>query len=520
MPRSLRNAQRKAEAARLRELRGVLGLTQRELATEFNVAHGAIAAWENGNRTLPGPVLKLMSLYEEELGLAPRAATLERLRTSRWARQAALSRTAGGILARVGATALERMLADDVHANAITARAHTAVARSLVDALGNLKGVALKFGQALSYLDFLLPEESRRELQTLLVTSRAMSASVISQVVMEELGEPPRRLFSEWCAQPFASGSIGQVHRARLRSGQEVAVKIQYPAIVQAIQADLAAASLMDRMTSLLFRAQQPGVVLDELRERFLEECDYRIEAENQEQFRTLWRGHPKVHIPRVHRELSTSRVLVTDFAHGENFESFLQHASPAERDCAGMLLWRFAFESIFRHGLFNADPHPGNYLFAQGRVVFLDFGCVKRFDPRMLGLWRGMIRGVLEGDAETAHRLWMEAGMIPDPSRFDAEYHRHMLLTLYEPWLGAEPYRFEPEFVERTWRALVLDNPNRFRTNLPKDWVFVNRLQWGLYAVLARLGAKGAFRNDLLDLLYSPHERRPNPLTYTARLG
>jgi transcriptional regulator with XRE-family HTH domain len=331
VPRSRSKQDRKTEARRLRRLRDALGLTQRELAAEFKVAHGAIAAWESGKRTLPGPVVKLLELYEEELSLGDDGG-LAKLKTTPLARSFVLTKAAGSVLGRMAAATFGRMVAGDARAGAIARRTQVAVAHNMVEALGELKGVAMKVGQTFAAWDFAIPDATHDELRTLLTSSRPMTAAAIAQVFLEELGAPPRQLFAEWSPQPFAAASIGQVHRARLRSGEEVAVKVQYPAIVDAVSADLKSATLVDRLAALLFRGREPGVFLDELRERFLEECDYRLEAENQEAFRRLWLARPGVRIPRVHPELSTRRVLVTELVHGEGFESFVSSASRAEK--------------------------------------------------------------------------------------------------------------------------------------------------------------------------------------------
>ena len=512
VPQSRAKSDRKSEAARLRRLRDTLGLTQRELAVEFKVAHGAIAGWETGKRPLPGPVLKLLELYEEELSIAP-SDGLTRLKTSTAARTFALSKAAGGVMVRVVASTLERMLADDAQAGAITRRTQVAVARNMVAALGELKGVAMKVGQTLATWDFATAAAPQAELRTLLTSSRPMSPAAIAQVFLEELGEPPRRLFAEWSPTPFAAASIGQVHRARLPNGEEVAVKVQYPAIVDAVTADLQSAVLVDRLAALLFRGQEPGVFLAELRERFLEECDYRREAEDQESFRKTWLARPGVRIPRVYPELSTGRVLVTELVQAEGFESFAASASPAAKNRAALTIGRFALESIFRHGRFNADLHPGNFLFAAGDVVFLDFGCVKRLAPDFAAAWRRFTRAALERDRQEARASFVEMRMLLDPERYDYDYHWRMIVAGHEPFLAA-PFRFTPAFVGRAWRMVMTDNPNRFRINTPKDWVFAMRALWGLYATLARLGAEGDFRESLLALLYEPGEARPPPFT------
>lgn len=511
MPRE-KASERQKSGLRLRKLRDLLGFTQREMAGELAVTHGAIAGWESGKNPMPGPVQKLVSMYEAELGISDGEGDAA-LPASLVSRNLALTQLATNSFAKVAAATLERMLADEADASVISARMHASIARHLVLTLSELKGVAMKLGQTLAYVDSALPEASRAELRSLMYHGRAMTHASVTQIFLEELGAPPRQLFQEWEPTPFAAASIGQVHRARLTSGEAVAVKVQYPAIARAVQSDLSNAAIVDRLTALLFRGQEPGVWLAELRERFDEECDYRIEARNQEDFRRIWNGRPGIRIPRVHHQLSTSKILVSDFVDGSSFDEFVKCATREEKDRVGLELWQFAFESIFSHGLFNADPQPGNYLFVDSEIAFLDFGCTKRFPGELVASWMRLIRVTLERDFDAARRAWVEMGMVRDPSRYDFDHHVRMMLVLYEPWLG--PYfEFTREYVERTWRMMATENPNKFRLNVPKDWVFANRLQWGLGSVLAELGARGDFRTPLLDLLYEAGEPRPEPFS------
>jgi predicted unusual protein kinase regulating ubiquinone biosynthesis (AarF/ABC1/UbiB family) len=302
------------------------------------------------------------------------------------------------------------------------------------------------------------------------------------------------------------------VHRARLKSGELVAVKVQYPRIVEAIDADLKNCLLAERASALIFRGVEPGVFSDELRERFHEECDYRHEAANQQELRGLWAGRDEVFIPRVFEELTTTRILVTELASGDDFDTFTARASQAEKDRAGDIMYRFAYESIFRHGLFNADPNPGNYLFHDRGVTFLDFGCVKRFPADHLAHWRAALRAILERDFSRSAELLVDSGYIPNPEGFDFAFHHRLSLHLHQPLLAEGPFTFTHELIERTWRMSWPENRNRFRMTTPKHWVFTYRLNWGLYAVLAKLGARGDWRSPILDLLYGEGEARPSP--------
>ncbi len=432
---------------------------------------------------------------------------------SRTSRNAKLFRTAAGVAARATVLALGRMFVDRERARVLSARAHATIAARMAERLGEMKGLAMKIGQSAGYLDFALPEEARAALASLCVRSRPMAPSAVAEIVLGELGKSPRQLFAEWSPQPFAAASIGQVHRARLKSGELVAVKVQYPRIAEAIDADLKNVLLAERASALIFRGLDAGVFSAELRERFLEECNYLHEAANQRELRQMWSGCEGVFIPRVFEELTTSRILVTELATGDDFETFAARASQAEKDRAGHIIYRFAYQSIFRQGLFNADPNPGNYLFGNGGVTFLDFGCVKRFPTDHLALWRAVLRAILERDFSRAAQLWIESGYIPDPDGFDFAFHHRLSLHLHQPWLLERPFTFTPAFIERTWRMSWPENRNRFRLTTPKHWVFTYRLNWGLYAVLAKLGARGDWRSMMLDLLYRDGEARPGSL-------
>jgi predicted unusual protein kinase regulating ubiquinone biosynthesis (AarF/ABC1/UbiB family) len=513
--RTRQSSERRRAASRLRRLRAALGFSQREMAAELRVAHGAVGLWESGSRPIPGPVLKLMELFEEELGLGQPAAgarPLPALQTSFLSRGFKLSRTAARATAQAAVASLTSIFATPERAGALAATTHAAIARQIVETLGEMKGFAMKVGQMASYLDFAMPEPARDVMAILQRSTRPMAPALVARVFLEDLGQSPRKLFAEWSPQPFAAASIGQVHRARLPSGEAVAVKVQYPGVVEAIKADVRNAALLDRASGLIFRAQQRGVLMAELTDRFLEECDYRLEGANQEEFRQLWQGRSAVVIPRVFPALSSRRILVTELAEGASFQDFRAAAAQSEKDRAGALLWDFAFESIFRHHLFNGDPHPGNYLFARGGVVFVDFGCVKRLEASHVALWRAHLRAQLERDQPRANALWIEMGMVPDPARYDFDYHQRMIHTIHEPLLLDRPFRFSSEYMARVWNATGFENRNRAHMNVPRDWIFVHRLQSGLYALLAQLGATANWRRKILDLLYRPGEPRPAP--------
>jgi len=177
---------------------------------------------------------------------------------------------------------------------------------------------------------------------------------------------------------------------------------------------------------------------------------------------------------------------------------------SPQElRDRWGEVIVRFVYGSLWRYGLFNADPHPGNYLFHEdGGVTFIDFGCVKRFRPGFVERWASYVRAVVEERRAEADDLIVEIGFVPDPDRFDFDYHYEVVRRLYEPFWRPPPFRFNRHYVERTWRAMFTENLNKLRMNLPADFLFLTRLQWGLHFVLAELEAEADWRTMFRELI------------------
>lgn len=522
MPRTMERASRSLEAQRLKRLRLTLGLSQRELADEMRVGPAAIALWESSARTMPGPALRLLELFEEELGMselnddtqAPKP--LERISTSWLGRSARLSRGMLGSAVGLAGAAFSGLVQGEERAGELRAVTQAAMARRMASTFGELKGVSMKLGQMLSYLDFAMPPAAREVLTSLQHSSPPLAPEIVIDVFLNEHERTPKQLFAEWSPTPFAAASLGQVHRARLHTGEEVAVKVQYPGIEDAIRADLRNVALMDRLLTTLFPHQDKGALSAELEERLLEECDYLVEADNQEAFASMFADQRQVLVPRVHRALSTKRILVSDFIAGESFADFKRSATQAEKNRAGETLFRVAWQSIFTHGVFNADPHPGNYLFVRDpelRVVLLDFGCVRRYPPEFLALWKRLLRSTMEDDSAEMRRIADAMHIIRDPSRYNFDYHRQMMHALYAPWLTDAPFRFSSEYVTQTWRAMIVDNQNKFRMNMPREWVFANRLQWGLFAVLALLDAEAVWRTTMLDLLYAPGEPRPRPL-------
>ena len=371
-------------------------------------------------------------------------------------------------------------------------------AEDVAQTLGAMKGVLMKIGQMASYVDEGLSPSVRRTLSRLQDSVPPMSAELAAGMVEQELGQPPEQLFAEWDPEPIAAASIGQVHRAITKDGRAVAVKVQYPGIAEAIAADLQNVALLRRMLRITAPAQDVDALLDELRERVLEELDYRREAANQSLFADFYDGHPTIRIPRVIRELSTRRVVTSELAVGSRFAA-LAELSQHERDIAAETIYRFVFRSLYQLHAFNGDPHPGNYLFhGGGRVTFLDFGLVKHFTDDELYPLMQMARNLcVRQDPEEFRRSMEIAGfLVPGAPLSTDEVVEHLAVfyaTIREPG----PITIKADYSSAVVRRFFdVRSPVAGYVSIPRSYVVLQRINLGLFAVLGELSATRDWRS------------------------
>jgi predicted unusual protein kinase regulating ubiquinone biosynthesis (AarF/ABC1/UbiB family) len=375
-----------------------------------------------------------------------------------------------------------------------------AAADRAADVLGTMRGLAAKVGQMASYVDGIVPESKRDAFEASLKVLRAQaprsSAQQIRGVVEAELGAPIDRLFASFDDEPIASASIGQVHRARLpddvMGGIEVAVKVQHPGIRKAVDSDLANAGILEGMGAMLgARRFDTKTHLAVLRERFREELDYALEAERLVAFTRVHEGDPTIRIPRLVAERSAASVLTAELVHGRSLEDVLDEPEQARRAWAETL-WRFVFKGNLVGGMFNADPHPGNYLFQDdGRIAFLDYGCVQVIPPRRRPHAHALHRAAVARD-ESAFAERVSLLIDARPGALEKLARGYSRLC-FEP-LFSSPYR-----ITRTYAASLVDAmksmamatrklPDSEVFAMPGEMLFMNRLQFGFYSVLARL--------------------------------
>ena len=320
-----------------------------------------------------------------------------------------------------------------------------------------MKGAAMKLGQVLSFVDLgIVPPEHRERFQTKLATLRDAAPTVsfdqMRGVIEQDLGEPVSAAFADFDPEPIAAASIGQVYRATLHDGREVAVKVQYPGIGDAVRADMKNLGVLLRLARSITPELDTKAVGDEIRERIVEELDYELEASNQRTMARIYEGHPFIAIPAVVTSLCRERVIVTEFVSGAGFEE-MRGASGAERDRIGEILFRFYFGSMYRYRRFSGDPHPGNMLgLADGRIAFLDFGLFKTIDRDVAALELDCQRATIDGDAPGLHRLTSEAGFLPRGDVIDAAELIEFVRDGIWWYTTDESIRIDQEIVDRAF--------------------------------------------------------------------
>jgi predicted unusual protein kinase regulating ubiquinone biosynthesis (AarF/ABC1/UbiB family) len=392
---------------------------------------------------------------------------------------------------------------------------HLETAMKMVGALGQMKGAAMKLGQFASFIDTeFIPEEYREIYQEQLAKLRtdapAMPWEKVEKVLLEEYdGEPVTELFAEFEQEAFAAASIGQVHRAELLDGRRVAVKIQYPGIAEALDADLRNAGTMVRLARALAPGLDAKAIAHEIRERVMEELDYEYEAQNQRTFSRAYRDHPFVYVPEVVTRLSRRRVLVTELVEGMGFEQIKQ-LPHEERSRFGEIVFRGSFGSIYHLQHFNADPHPGNYLLMDdGRVAFLDFGMTKKLDREQILLEQKAFDAASRDDPEAFRAALHDLGFVKNPSKLDAERLLDHMRAV-GGWFVMEDRELEIT-PKRVMKIIESTNDPRSeyfdlmrRESIPADELMGRRMEIGVVAVLGQLGAKRNWHRIAREWIYA----------------
>jgi predicted unusual protein kinase regulating ubiquinone biosynthesis (AarF/ABC1/UbiB family) len=375
-------------------------------------------------------------------------------------------------------------------------RRTVALVEELGTQLGRMRGAGPKLRQFLSMMA-LDPPATGRPLAApgdIPAGVRAVPFGRVRQVIEQELGTRVGRVFEELEEAPFALASLGQVHRARTRDGERVAVKVQHPGVAEAVEADLRNLGLVGPILKRLAPRLDAGGVLGEIRERISDELDYELEAQHQRRLGRLLRGHPDVRVPRVHTELSTRRVLVSEYVNGLGAEE-IKGLGDAERDRVGEIAFRFFVELAWREGIVAGDPHPDHCILCpDGRLCQLDFGLVRDLDPARLEGERELMAALAAADAPRLHRGLAGLGYLPDPAAVDPQALLDRVAVAGE-WLLAPGFRrLDPAYVARILELGYSPRSPLFpflrRMSIPPPTLLLRRMEVQLLSLLGVLRA------------------------------
>jgi predicted unusual protein kinase regulating ubiquinone biosynthesis (AarF/ABC1/UbiB family) len=411
-------------------------------------------------------------------------------------RGARLAGTTGKSAARFVGTRFKSFAAPD-RAGEFLEGFHSSTAQQLVDMLGEMKGAAMKLGQLASFYEFAAPSEymgTYRDALTMLQNSAPpMDPEASKAVIEEEFSKPVEELFEEFEDEAVAAASIGQVHRARLKSGEDVAVKVQYPGVDQAVRSDLKNVGAMTKLAVAIAPNLDPREVANEVKERVLEELDYRREAANQQKFARLFDGHPFVVVPKVHLNYCRTRVITQEFIEGSPFTAAFEWRQD-DRNRLAEILFRFFYGSLNRFQLFSADPHPGNYLLLDdGRVCFIDYGLVRSVDPGTLELLLEIVQALIDDDLERGKGALEGIGILHSRTP-DIEAIWEPLKMLNRPVLEDRDFTIDAPLVQRIAASGFDPRSEAFqklrKVGVPGIMVTFNRMSFGVASLLGRLEA------------------------------
>ncbi len=435
---------------------------------------------------------------------------LPRRAVARTAKLAALplgyaGRTALGLGKRIGGASAESVLTE----------VQQRTAEQLFRTLGDLKGGAMKFGQAMSIFEAALPDELagpyREQLTRLQDSAPPMPTMTVRSILERELGADWKQQLVELDPVPAAAASIGQVHRGRWSDGREVAVKVQYPGAAEALTSDLRQLARVARSLGPLVPGLDVKPLVAELQDRAVEELDYELEAGAQREFAAEFAGDPDIVVPDV--VASSGTVLVTEWLDSSaSLAQVIREGTQAERDHYGHHFLRFMFEAPGRTGMLHADPHPGNFRLVPepdgtpGRLGVLDFGAVARLPERQLPRSIGaLIRIATTEDYEQLVTLLRDEGFIRDRVRIDADQLRAYLAPFLEP-AGVEEFHFSRAWMQEQFRRVNDPRGDAYaamlRLNLPPAYMLIHRTFAGGVGVLSQLEATVPFRQVLRDSL------------------
>ncbi len=424
-------------------------------------------------------------------------------RTGRFLKLAGMTASVAGQYAGQKARSLLSSENDD----GARSESYTRMAGQIADTLGELKGAVMKVGQIASQTQDFLPREFSEALEKLQKEAPPMPFETIVGQIESELGQPLGELFEYVQEAPYASASIGQVHRARLHDGTDVIVKVQYPGVDESCDSDLKQLRLALKLGGLLKMPKESvDQLFGEIRERLREELDYENEARNIALFRDFHKDQPWVRIPAVIPSHSTRRVLTLELVEGDH----VSQVTPDRYDqdtinLIGHRIFTLMADQLFRFRCIHGDPHAGNFAYRpDGTIILYDFGCVKKLKPEIVEAYRKALTAALAGDYEALDQHLIDLGArVENQPAVDEAYYAMWRDILIVPFLSDQPYDFAEADIHKHVAAktsTVFKYLDYFKP--PVESIFIDRMIAGHYWMMKRLGVQAAFRKDLESYL------------------
>ena len=437
----------------------------------------------------------------------------EKIPTSRARRTATVATLAASEAVKQFGTRAANVTRGEEASEEAMARRQLETAKQIVAVLGTMKGAAMKLGQVMSFLDVgLVAEEHREEFQRELAKLRDAAPTVsfkqMRRVIEDDLEEPIAEVFASFEEEPIAAASIGQVYRATLKDGREVAVKVQYPGVAAAVSADMQNLDMIMRLLKRMTPGMDVKAITEEIRERIVEELDYELEAQNQRSLARIFAGHPFIVVPDVVSALSRERVLVSEFVHGVGFEE-LKGRPQAQRDRIGEIVFRFFLGCLYRHRQFSGDPHPGTSC-CRTTAAWRSWtsGCSSAWTPRPWSSssplrgrsWRAMLLAL--------HNLLAKSGFLPEPERVNPD---HLLAFIEDAiwWYTTadETVELTPEIATQVMIESSDPRSSHFREMRHQDMrpehLFGRRMEMLTLAVLSQLRARANWHRIAREWMY-----------------
>lgn len=366
----------------------------------------------------------------------------------------------------------------------------------VAETLGNLKGAAMKIGQMASVATDVLPDEIAEPLEALQKDAPPMGFEVVAEQIERELGARPEILFDDFDPTPFASASIGQVHRAVTDDGRQVVVKVQYPGVDDSVGTDISQLKMALKLSGFVDKGRRRAFesLFDEIEKRLEEELDYTNEAENVRLFRRIHADDDFVILPEVVGERSAKRVLTLTQVTGDSLQEARDSYSWEQKDAVGESLFRMFGAQLYREGIIHADPNPANFAFRpDGRVVLYDYGCVKKLTPEKVEVYAAVVRAGLEGDVDMTVEAMQQLGALnPDGPEVPEEVWQTFRHIFMEPVLEQEHYDYGDAEIYARLKAnkdIFIKYNRAFQP--PPGGVYVDRTVVGIHNILRKLEAQ-----------------------------